>query len=214
MKWYDKIANLYDFFTAWMYKKARITLIENLELKKGDRVLIIACGTGQSFQLIEKKIGTKGEIIAIDYSIGMLKIAKKRIKKNNWKNIKLINLDVRDLSQEYLLSNGIKPDFNIIIGELAFTVIPDWKNVMKTANSLLKKDGKIGLLDWYRKKNDWLTKIVDFLAKAETSRKTIKFAENIFEDFKIVNKFIFNNVYVGIGKKKQKNESTTIDKWC
>ncbi len=137
----------------------------------------------------------------------MLDIAEKRIKKNNWKNIKLINIDARDLSQEYLVNNGIKFDFDIIIGELAFSVIPDWKNVLNTANLLLKKDGKIGLLDWYREKNDWLTKFVDFLAEAETNRNTIEFAEKIFANFSIVKKLIFNNVYVGIGYKMNKNNT-------
>jgi len=47
MKWYDKIAKLYDFFTARFYKKAKMKLIENLGIKKNDRVLIIACGIGK-----------------------------------------------------------------------------------------------------------------------------------------------------------------------
>ncbi len=75
MKWYDRIAKLYDFFTSLIYKKARIKLIESLEMKKGDRVLIIACGTGQNFKLIEEKIGNSGEIIALDYSTGMLNVS-------------------------------------------------------------------------------------------------------------------------------------------
>ena len=201
MKWYDKIANLYDFFTAWVYKKSRVKLVESLGIKKGDRVLIIACGTGQSFELIQEKIGNTGEIIALDYSKGMLKVAQKRINKNNWDNIKLINIDARNLSSKYLLNNDIKSDFDILIGELAFSVIPDWKNVMKTATSLLKKNARIGLLDWYRKRNDWLTRIVDYLAEAETNRNTIGFAEDIFAEFTVMDKFLFNNVYVGIGVK-------------
>ena len=202
MKWYDRIAKLYDFFTSLIYKKARIKLIESLEMKKGDRVLIIACGTGQNFKLIEEKIGNSGEIIALDYSTGMLNVAQKRINKNNWKNIKLMNIDVRDLSSKSLFGNNIKTDFDILIGELAFSVIPDWKNVMKKGASLLKKNARIGLLDWYRKKNDCLTKIVDFLAEAETNRNTIEYAKKTFSEFSIKDKFLFNNVYVGIGKKK------------
>ncbi len=38
---------------------------------------------------------------------------------------------------------------------------------MKTVASLLKKNGKFGLLDWYRKNNDWLIKTVDYLAEAK-----------------------------------------------
>ncbi len=201
MKWYDKIANLYDIFTAWVYKKSRVKLVESLGIKKGDRVLIIACGTGQSFELIQKKIGNTGEIIALDYSKGMLKVAQKRINKNNWDNIKLINIDARNLSSKYLLNNDVKSDFDILIGELAFSVIPDWKNVMKTATSLLRKNARIGLLDWYRRRNDWLTRVVDYLAEAETNRNTIGFAKDIFAEFTVMDKFLFNNVYVGIGVK-------------
>ena len=200
MNWYDKIAAFYDPFTAWLYRKARLTLIESLEMKQGDRVLVLACGTGQSFKLIEGKIGRAGEIIAIDYSAGMLNVAQKRIKKNNWQNIRLIQLDARYLSIESLQSRGISPYFDVVIAELAFSVIPEWKKVMKTAASLLKKEGRFGLLDWYRDKRDWLTKIVDFLAKAETTRNTLGYAQQVFEEFIVVKKFLLNNVYVGIGK--------------
>ena len=204
MKWYDKIAKFYDLFTVLVYKKPRMKLLENLEIKKGDRVLVIACGTGQNFKLIQGEIGNSGEIIAIDYSKGMLKVAQKRINKNNWKNIRLINVDVRNLNSKYLVTKHIQPDFDILIGELAFSVIPEWENVMKTATLLLKENAKIGLLDWSRKKHDWLTKIVDYLAEAETNRNTIEFAEKLFVEFTVTDKFFFNNVYIGMGKMKMK----------
>ena len=207
MKWYDKIAKLYDFFTDWFYKKSRMKLIENLEIKKNDRVLIIACGTGQNFNLIQEKIGNSGEIIALDYSKGMLKVAQKRIDKNNWGNIKLINTDARNLSRKYLMNNAIEPDFDVLIGELAFSVIPEWKNVMRMATSLLKENAKIGLLDWYRKKNDWLTKIVDYLAEAKTNRNTVEFAGKLFNEFAVTDKFFFNNVFIGIGKNRIKTKA-------
>ena len=207
MKWYDKIAKLYDFFTAWFYKKARMKLIENLGIKKNDRVLIIACGTGQNFKLIQEKIGNSGEIIALDYSKGMLKVAQKRIDKNNWKNIKLINTDARNLNRKFLMNNAIDSDFDILIGELAFSVIPEWKKIMTTSASLLKQNGKIGLLDWYRRKNDWLTKIVDYLAEAETNRNTVEFAGKLFNEFVVTDKFYFNNVFIGIGENRIKTKA-------
>ncbi len=203
MYWYDKIASLYDASTAWLYKRARVTLIENLEIKKGSRILVIACGTGQSFELLEKKLQNSGEIIAIDYSAGMLKIAQKKIKKHNWPNIRLINMDARDLNSEYLLEKNIKPSFDVILAELAFSVIPDWEKVMKSSASLLSENGEFGLLDWYRSKNNWLTKLVDYLAKAETTRDTISLAREIFTEFTVIKKFLFNNVYVAIGKRQK-----------
>jgi len=202
MKWYNQIAFLYDFFTTWIYKKPRKALVENLKIQKGDRVLVIACGTGQSFKWIEEKIGVTGEIIALDYSSKMLKQAQKRINKHHWKNIQLLQMDARDLSRKYLLNKNIDQDFDILIGELAFSVIPDWENVMKTSALLLKDEGRTGLMDWYRNQNDWLTKTVDFLAKAETGRNTMAYAQEIFDDFTVTDKFWFGNVYVGVGSRK------------
>ncbi len=204
MKWYDKIAKFYDFFTSLFYKRSRKKLIESLEIIEGNRVLVIACGTGQNFKLIQEKIGKSGEIIALDFSKEMLKIAQKRTKKNNWENIKLLNMDARNLSVQYLENYKIEANFDILIGELAFSVIPDWQNIMKEGNSLLKECGKIGLLDWYRKNNDCLTKIVDYFAEAETHRNTIDYANKIFSNFKVNDKFFFNNVYIGIGEKRVK----------
>ena len=201
MKWYDRIAKSYDFFTSRIYKKARKTLVENLGIKKGNRVLIIACGTGQSFDLIENKIGKEGEIIAVDYSEGMLSQAKKRILKNKWKNIKLIHKDIRDINEGFLKKESIRSNFDVIIGELAFSVIPDWKNVMDTSISMLKKGGKIGLLDWYRQKNDLITKIVDYLAEAKTTRKTLNYAEKIFENVEIKGKYFLKNIYIAVAVK-------------
>ena len=180
VKWYDKISSFYDFFTAGLYQKARQKLIEDLDIKKGDRVLVIACGTGQSFSLIHAKTGSEGEIIALDYSPGMLKVAQKRIGKRHWKNISLLQMDVRDLDREYLLNRGIQPGFDVLVGELAFSVIPDWKNVMKKGKDLLNTNVKVGLMDWFRKKNNWLTWVVDTLAEAETRRNTAGYARKIF----------------------------------
>jgi len=126
-----------------------------------------------------------------------------KIDRNNWRNITLINTDARKLSRRFLSENDIKSDFDFLIGELAFSVIPEWKKIMKVGVSLLKENGKIGLLDWYREKNDWLTKIVDYLAEAKTNRNTIELAKNLFNDFYVVDKFVFNNVYVGIGKNRK-----------
>jgi len=201
MIWYDKIAILYDFFTNFIYKEARVNLIQNLKIKNGDRVLVIACGTGQSFKLIEDIIGDSGEIIALDYSKGMLKFAQKVVDANNFGNVKLLNMDARDLNIENLSKNNIISDFDIIIGELAFSVIPNWQTVMENSYLLLKENGKIGLLDWYREKNDFLTRIINFLAEADITRDTARAAEKIFTKFSVIERFIFNNVYIGIGVK-------------
>ncbi len=150
--------------------------------------------------MIQQKLENTGEIIAVDYSAGMLHTARKRIKKNHWKNIRLLHEDARNLNARYFLRRGIEPNFDVLIGELAFSVIPDWEDVMKTTASVVRKGGRVGLLDWYRKKNDRLTKVVNYLAQAEVSRDTIGFARKLFADFRVIAWFLSGNVYVGVGE--------------
>ena len=68
-KWYDLIARVYDQFSTRTYKQSRQSLVEKLELKSGDNVLHIGCGTGLSFSLIKDKIGAKGILIGLDLSL-------------------------------------------------------------------------------------------------------------------------------------------------
>ncbi len=201
MEWYDKIAGLYDLSTAWLYRRARRALIDKLEIQAGDRVLILACGTGQSLALIEERIGDRGEIVALDHSEAMLAVASKTIGRNGWDNIRLLQMDARDLSAGYLDSKGIAPGFDIVIGELAFSVIPDWEKVMRTACSLLRKGARFGLLDWHRGRHDWLTKAVNLLADARIERDTAGAAKRLCGDFAVVGKFLSGNIYIGIGRR-------------
>jgi len=201
MQWCDAIAHIYDAVTTRFYRRARMALIRALDIRPGDRVLIVACGTGQSFRSIEERIGRTGEIVAIDYSQGMLNVARKRRDQNRWDNITLLPADARDLSRTFLAARGLYADFDIVIGELAFSVIPQWESVMDTAATLLKDGGRFGLLDWYREPNDWLTRTIDRIAEAQTSRNTIRHAELLLDDFTITDRFFFGNVYVGTGRR-------------
>ncbi len=65
MKWYDKISYFYDFFTSLFYRSARIKLTDSLNINENDRILIVACGTGQSFTLIQDKLRGTGEILRL-----------------------------------------------------------------------------------------------------------------------------------------------------
>lgn len=92
---YDLINFIYTMGLDPLYRKKAI---DKLNLKKGDRVLDIGCGTGLNFRFIERKIGEKGRIMGIDCSRAMLAEARKKIVKNNWDNVDLICMDAVRLS--------------------------------------------------------------------------------------------------------------------
>ncbi len=48
MQRYDKTATFSDFSTAWLYKKARITLIESLAIKKEIGSMLMHAARGKA----------------------------------------------------------------------------------------------------------------------------------------------------------------------
>jgi len=138
--YYGKVPFIYNLFSNFFGKFLKQKAINKLDLKPGDRVLEIACGTGLNFKLIENIIGSKGEITAVDYTEQMLKHAKKLMQRKKWKNITLIKSDAANtmLKQNY---------FDAAISTLGFSSIPDHKKALKNTISSLKKGKKLVILD-------------------------------------------------------------------
>lgn len=68
--------------------------IERLELRPGQTVLDVACGTGLNFAGIEAAIGTEGRLIGVDLTADMLAVARRRIESHGWSNVELIESPV------------------------------------------------------------------------------------------------------------------------
>jgi ubiquinone/menaquinone biosynthesis C-methylase UbiE len=79
MVWYDYFASFYDSALERLYRPLRSQTIARSALSRGDRVLDLACGTGQNFEHILDAIGPAGHVVGVDYSPGMLARAQARI---------------------------------------------------------------------------------------------------------------------------------------
>jgi len=207
MNWYNKISKFYDFFTERIYRKQRIELIEKLELQSGNSVLLVACGTGISFQPILKKIGKDGRIVGIDNSSKMLEIAKEKAKKNKWTNIEFINANAETIDNHLIEREiGEKIEFDFVIAELAFSVIPNWKASIRKSIDLLKQNGKIGVLDGFRKQNDWINQILNFLPKSDISRNISEYLNELTQNYWSKKLGKTGVLFIGIGEKTTANK--------
>ena len=84
-------------FDVFFIKPLRRKAIDMLELKQGDRVLDLGCGIGGSFPYLVNAVGKTGEIIGVEISDSVLRNTRKRVEKNNWNNITLINSAAQDV---------------------------------------------------------------------------------------------------------------------
>ena len=69
--------------------------IRRLDLKPGESVLDLGCGTGLSFEMLQQGVGPQGRIIGVELSPEMLEIAQEKVERNGWENVTLIQGDAQ-----------------------------------------------------------------------------------------------------------------------
>ena len=92
---WDKVARFYDIFEK-LYNgevNCKLVIVVSNMVESGDRILECACGTG----MLSKGIALRcKELIATDFSDGMLKKTKKNCQHMN--NVKIIKADIMSLN--------------------------------------------------------------------------------------------------------------------
>jgi cyclopropane fatty-acyl-phospholipid synthase-like methyltransferase len=85
-----------DFDLSFI-KPVRQKAVELLYLKQGDRVLDMGCGPGGCFPYLVRAVGPFGEVLGIEISPEVTINARRRIAKNGWKNVQVIEADAREV---------------------------------------------------------------------------------------------------------------------
>lgn len=86
---YGRRARYYDQELAF-FEPLRERAVAALNLRCGDTVLDVGCGTGLSFGLLEREVGERGRIIGIEQCPEMMDRARARVGRSHWHNIELV----------------------------------------------------------------------------------------------------------------------------
>ena len=92
---YRRHAAGYDASAARTMALRRRT-VALLDLRPGDVVLDVACGTGLSFPLLREGVGAAGKVIGVELSAEMLARARARVESNGWTNVVLVGSAMED----------------------------------------------------------------------------------------------------------------------
>lgn len=151
---FDKIYHRYDFITVFlsygMDKGWKRKLVEMAALKGDERVLDLACGTGDITFAMAKEL-TSGEAIGLDLTQGMLVLADQKRRTTHIRNTSFERGDIMRLPHT-------DASFDVVTGGYALRNVPDITGALHEIYRVLKPGGRFFSLDFGHPGNklyDW-----------------------------------------------------------
>ncbi len=126
---YRKRARSYDASGIAGLEAWRREVVHSLNLRRGDVVVDIGCGTGLNFALLQEAVGPEGKIIGVDLTDAMLEQARQRINDHGWKNVELVQSD----AGQYEFPKQVDG----VVSAFALTFIPDCARVIQHGSQAL-----------------------------------------------------------------------------
>ena len=113
--------------------------VDYLGLSRGDSVLEIGCGTGNSFPYLRGAVGPAGQVFGVDISAGMLRKATALRAANDWHNIELSECDAADYAAPAPLDG--------VLFSLSYNTMPHHRTVLRKAWDQLRPGGRLVIMD-------------------------------------------------------------------
>jgi ubiquinone/menaquinone biosynthesis C-methylase UbiE len=200
---YDQFAPYYDFVSSKRYyHAARSHAIERLNLIEGECVLNVPCGTGQSFEYMQRFLNGTGTILGVDISEGMLARAEKKRKSRKWTNILFENRSVHDIDREWI--STVAPSVNgtgvdAALCDLGLTTFPGWKRAIDTLLSVVRTGGRIAIMDWYIPERTPRARFINWIGEGDVNRPIWPYLKERVADFYLNDTFKGGDVFVASG---------------
>ena len=136
------LSGFYDYLTFTEKSKFRKNQIKLIDIRKGEKVLEVGCGTGALSILAKKAVGESGEVDGIDIAPKMIATAQQKARKSNLK----INFRIAPINELPYPDNT----FDLIISSLMFHHLPVKvkKEGLEEIHRVLKKEGRLFLCDF------------------------------------------------------------------
>ena len=206
IRYYDKISGIYDLISNWYYRKARSYAIKELEIKRGNTILNLPCGTGVSLKYFNEYLNNSGLVIGIDLSKGMLEQAKRKTEKNGWTNIQLELKNATEIDEKWLADysqDKVAMSIDSIFCDLGVSVLPEWQKTIDNMLSVLNPNGRIVILDWYLEEPGLLAEFVKWVGKGEVDRPIWQYLNTKVSDFEVERFGLMDGVFVASGTKPE-----------
>lgn len=128
-------------FQHGVWKEITDSFLEKLDITNGSKILDAGAGPGFVAMDMLNRIGSKGEVTALEPSEMYVNYAQTYVNENNIQNLKIIHgtVETAELPQEY---------YDVIFARWVISFVPDAGNFLDKLLSSLKPGGIIAFMDY------------------------------------------------------------------
>ncbi|MBV1907692.1 MAG: bifunctional demethylmenaquinone methyltransferase/2-methoxy-6-polyprenyl-1,4-benzoquinol methylase UbiE [Kangiellaceae bacterium] len=156
---FDSVAIKYDLMndlmSAGVHRLWKRYTIEKSGVRKGNKVLDLAGGTGDLAALFSPIVGDSGQIVLADINDSMLKVGRDRlIDRGLVNNIRFAQVNAENLPFE-------ENQFDCITIAFGLRNVTDKQKALKSMHRVLKPGGRLLVLEFSQPTSELLSKIYD-----------------------------------------------------
>jgi ubiquinone/menaquinone biosynthesis C-methylase UbiE len=138
---YSAAADYYDHPANTFWERFSRRTIERLELRGGDRVLDVCCGSGASALSAAEVVGPTGLVTGIDLTEPLLNLARAKARDRGLQNVEFLVGDMMNLNQpEY--------HFDAVVCVFGIFFIPDMTAALRELWRRVQPGGKLAITTW------------------------------------------------------------------
>jgi phosphatidylethanolamine/phosphatidyl-N-methylethanolamine N-methyltransferase len=150
---YTSYAGVYDKIFGKVFHEGRESAIRNLNVQPNERILEVGVGTGIALPMYPRHC----EIIAIDFSEGMLEIARKRTAEHQMNHVTLHRMDAGAMKFE-------DSTFDTVVAAYVVTAVPDYRKVVSEMIRVCRPGGRIIMLNHFSNENKMVAAVEKVLS--------------------------------------------------
>ena len=134
---YDKMNSVISF---QQHIKWRNDTMKMMNVQPGAKALDVCCGTADWTIALAEAVGPSGEVTGLDFSQNMLKVGREKIEKLHLDQVELIHGNAMELPFP-------NQSFDYVTIGFGLRNVPDYMQVLKEMNRVLKPGGKAVCLE-------------------------------------------------------------------